>query len=91
MPGRRVHELAGAIAAALFLQSMFGDLSAGGNYPIARPGGDWRSLVMEIVLTAILVSIGAAIAVVIIALVRGIPDKQERKAAEGGELPLAAG
>jgi len=36
---------------------MFGDVSAGGNYPIAKPGGDWRSLVMETVLTAILVSI----------------------------------
>ena len=32
-------------------------MSAGGNYPIATPGGDWRSLVMETVLTAILVSV----------------------------------
>ncbi len=36
---------------------MFGDVSAGGNYPIDKPGGDWKSLVMEIVLTTILVSI----------------------------------
>jgi len=50
-------QFAGAICAALFLQAMFGDVSAGGNYPIAKPGGDWRSFVMEIVLTAILVSI----------------------------------
>ncbi len=50
-------QFAGAICAALFLQGMFGHVSAGGNYPIARPGGDWRSLVMETVLTAILVSI----------------------------------
>ncbi len=148
-----VVQLAGAIAAAVFLQAMFGHVSAGGTYPIARPGGDWRSLVMEIVLTAILVSIilntatggrsighnaaiavgstvallglfaspisaasmnparslgpdivgsdytgwwvyiagpavGAAIAVMIISLVRGLPDKEEREAAEGGALPI---
>jgi MIP family channel proteins len=146
-------QLGGSIAAALFLQAMFGDVSAGGNYPIAKPGGDWRSLVMEIVLTAILVSIilhtatghrsighnaaiavgstvallglfaspisgasmnpartlgpdivgadyagwwvyvagpliGAAIAVMVIALMRGLPDRQEQEAAEGGALPL---
>jgi aquaporin Z len=148
-----VTQSAGAIAAALFLQTMFGDVSAGGNYPIARPGGEWRSLVMEVVLTAILVSIilhtatghrsighnaaiavgstvallglfaspisgasmnpartlgpdfiagdftgwwvyvfgppiGAVIAVGLIGLVRGLPDKEEREAAEGGALPL---
>jgi aquaporin Z len=32
--------------------------------------------------------IGAAIAVVIIILVRGAPDEAEREAAEGGALPL---
>jgi aquaporin Z len=145
-------QLAGALAAALFLQLMFGHVRQGGNYPIAKPGGDWKSLVMEIVLTAILVSIilntatghrsighnaaiavgstvallglfaspisgasmnparslgpdiigndytgwwvyvagpviGAAIAVMIIGLVRGLPDKQERDAAEGSVLP----
>jgi aquaporin Z len=52
-----VVQFAGAICAALFLQVMFGDVAAGGNYPIAKPGGDWRSLVMETVLTAILVSV----------------------------------
>jgi aquaporin Z len=52
-----VAQMAGAIGAALFLQAMFTHVSAGGNYPIAKPGGDWRSLVMEIVLTTILVSI----------------------------------
>jgi aquaporin Z len=31
---------------------------------------------------------GAAIAVCIIGLVRGLPDKQEREAAEGGGLPI---
>lgn len=145
-------QFAGAIAAALFLQAVFGEVSAGGNYPISTPGGDWRALVMEIVLTAILVSvilhtatggrsighnaaiavgatvallglfaspisgssmnpartlgpdivgvnftgwwvyvvgdlIGAAIAVALIGLVRGLPDKAEIKAAEGGNLP----
>jgi aquaporin Z len=149
-----VAQFAGAIGAALFLQAMFGDVSAGGNYPILKPGGDWRAFVMEIVLTTILVSvilhtatggrsighnaaiavgstvallglfaspisgssmnpartlgpdivavnftgwwvyvfgdlIGAAIAVVIIILVRGVPDKAESEAAEGGALPIA--
>lgn len=148
-----VAQFAGAIGAALFLQGMFTHVAAGSNYPIATQGGDWRSLVMEIVLTAILVSvilntatggrsighqaaiavgstvallglfaspisgasmnpartlgpdivahdytgwwvyiagpvIGAAIAVVIIGLVRGLPDQEEREAAQGGALPI---
>jgi aquaporin Z len=148
-----VAQLAGAVCGALFLQVMFGDVSAGSNYPIARPGGDWKSLVMETVLTAILVSvilntatggrsighnaaiavgstvallglfaspisgasmnpartlgpdivgsnftgwwvyiagpaIGAFIAVMIIQAVRGLPDKDERDAAQGGALPI---
>src|SRR5436309_6099847 len=147
-----VVQLGGAICAALFLQVMFGDVAAGGNYPIATSGGQWRSLVMEAVLTAILVSVilntatgsrsighnaalavgstvallglfaspisgasmnparslgpdivangftgwwvyafaplvGAAIAVMLIGLTRGLPSKQEREAAEGGALP----
>jgi aquaporin Z len=146
-------QFAGAIGAALFLQALFGNVSAGGNYPITKPGGDWRAFIMEIVLTAILVSVilhtatggrsighnaaiavgstvallglfaspisgasmnpartlgpdivgvnftgwwvyvggdivGAAIAVVIIILVRGMPDQAETEAAEGGALPL---
>ena len=52
-----VAQLAGAVAAAWFLQVMFGHVAAGGNYPIATPGGTWRSFVMETVLTAILVSV----------------------------------
>ena len=148
-----VAQFAGAIGAALFLQAMFGDVSAGGNYPIATHGGEWRAFVMEIVLTTILVSvilhtatghrsighnaaiavgstvallglfaspisgssmnpartlgpdivganftgwwvyvfgdlIGAAIAVMIITLVRGLPNDQELEAAEGAALPL---
>jgi aquaporin Z len=148
-----VVQLAGAVAASLFLQGMYGDVAAGGNYPIAKHGGEWRSLVMEIVLTAILVTVilhtatgyrsighnaalavgatvallglfaspisgasmnpartlgpdivslnfagwwiyvvgpivGAMIAVLIIALVRGLPDAAERGAAEGDALPL---
>ena len=124
-----------------------------GNYPINTAGGDWKSFVMEIVLTTILVTvilntttgyrsighnaahsgrrndhaarpvrqphqrrvdepgtharprhrrrrftgwwvyvfgplIGATIAVMLIGLVRGLPDKEEREAAEGGALPL---
>jgi aquaporin Z len=144
-------QLAGAVGAAWFLQVVFGDVGAGGTYPISRPGGDWRAFVMEIVLTATLVSvilhtatghkslghnaaiavgstvallglfaspisgasmnpartlgpdlvgaqlagwwvylfgdlIGAAIAVGLIGLVRGLPDKAESTAAEG-DLP----
>ncbi len=52
-----VAQFAGAIAAGLFLQATFGHASAGGTYPIAKPGGDWRSLIMEALLTFILVSI----------------------------------
>jgi aquaporin Z len=146
-------QFAGAVVAAVFLQGMFAHVSAGGTYPISKPGGDWRSLVMEIVLTTILVSIilntatgsrsighnaaiavgstvallglfaspisgasmnparslgpdivandytgwwvylagpviGAAVAVMIINAVRGLPSKEERQAAEGGELPI---
>jgi aquaporin Z len=145
-------QLAGAITAAAFLQGMFGDVSAGGTYPIARAGGDWRAFVMEIALTATLVSVilntatghrsighnaaiavgstvallglfaspisgssmnparslgpdivaanlsgwwvyvigdalGAAIAVGLIGLVRGMPGKAETEAAEGSGLP----
>ena len=148
-----VAQIAGAICAGLFLQAMYTHVSAGGNYPIATPGGEWRSLVMETVLTAILASVilntatghrsighnaaiavgstvallglfaspisgasmnpartlgpdivandytgwwiyilgpvlGALIAVAIIGLVRGMPDKQEREAAQGGALPM---
>jgi aquaporin Z len=148
-----VAQFVGAICASLFLQVMFGDVAAGGNYPIATPGGAWRSLVMEAVLTAILVAvvlntatagrsighnaaiavgstvallglfaspisgasmnpartlgpdivgndftgwwvyvagplIGAAMAVIMIDAVRGLPDPAERAAAQGSALPI---
>jgi aquaporin Z len=148
-----VVQISGAICAALFLQWMFGDVAAGGNYPIATHGGEWRSFVMEMALTAILVSIilntatghrsighnaaiavgstvallglfaspisgasmnparslgpdivandytgwwvyiagpliGAAIAFIIITAVRGMPNREEREAAQGGALPI---
>jgi hypothetical protein len=35
-----------------------------------------------------LLRLGAAIAVMIIVFVRGLPDKEERAAAEGGNLPI---
>jgi aquaporin Z len=147
-----VAQFTGAIGAALFLRGMFGDVAAGGNFPIARPGGDWRALVMEILLTMMLVSVilntatghksighnaaiavgatiallglfaspisgasmnpartlgpdiaggvytgwwayaagevaGAVLAAVIIGVVRGLPGKKERQAAEGSILP----
>ena len=50
-------QFAGPTWRAVFLQVVFGNVSAGGNYPIAKPGGDWRAFVMEIVLTTILVSV----------------------------------
>jgi aquaporin Z len=146
-------QLAGAVCAALVREAMYGHVASGGNYPIAKPGGEWRSLVMETILTAILVTVilntatgyrsighnaalavgatvallglfaspisgasmnpartlgpdivswdftgwwiyivgplvGATIAVMMIGLVRGLPDKAEREAAEGGALPL---
>ena len=34
-----------------------GDVAAGGNYPIVKPGREWRALVMEVLLTAIMVSV----------------------------------
>jgi aquaporin Z len=148
-----VVQFGGAICAALFLQTMFGHVSTGGNFPIEKSGGEWRSFVMEIVLTAILASvilntatgsrsighnaaiavgatvallglfaspisgasmnpartlgpdivgtdytgwwvyiagpvIGAVIAVVVITAVRGVPDEDEREAAQGGALPI---
>jgi aquaporin Z len=148
-----VVQFVGAISASLFLQWMFGHISAGGTYPIDTAGGDWRAFVMEILLTAMLISvilhtatgyrsighnaalavgatiallglfaspisgasmnparslgpdiaandytgwwiyafgppIGAVIAVMIIGLVRGLPGKAERAAAEGSALPL---
>lgn len=147
-----VAQFAGAITAAVFLQLMFGNVSTGGNYPIDKPGGDWRALVMEILLTAMLVSVilhtatghksighnaaiavgatiallglfaspisgasmnpartlgpdivggtfsgwwvyvigdcaGAALAVILIGLVRGMPTRSERGAAEGTIYP----
>ncbi len=153
VPPYLVAQLAGAVTAAWFLQGMYGHVAAGGNYPIARPGGGWRSLVMEVVLTTILVTVilntatgyrsighnaalavgstvallglfaspisgasmnpartlgpdivsldfrgwwiylvgpvvGAALAVMLIGLVRGMPDADEREAAEGGALPI---
>ena len=92
-----VVRFAGAICAALFLQGMFGDVAAGGNYPITTPGGEWKSLVMLDIAGNDYTGwwvyiagpvIGAAIAVMIIGLVRGLPDKEERAAAEGGALPI---
>ena len=50
-------QFAGAVCAALLLQAMYTHVSVGGNYPINKPGGEWRSLVMEIILTAILVTV----------------------------------
>ena len=35
-----VAQLVGAVCAAWFLQGMYGHVSAGGNYPIARAGGE---------------------------------------------------
>lgn len=144
----------GAILAAVFLQLVYGHVVAGSTHPIAKPGGEWRALVMEVVLTTILVSvilntatgyrsighnaalavgatiilnglfagpvsgasmnpartlgpdivansydgwwvyvlgplIGAALAVALIDLTRGVPVTEEEAAAEGAALPLS--
>jgi aquaporin Z len=50
-------QFAGGIGGALFLQAMFSHVSAGSTYPISTAGGTWRAFIMEIVLTAILVSV----------------------------------
>jgi aquaporin Z len=50
-------QFAGGIGGALFLQTMFSHITAGGSYPIPTSGGVWRAFVMEILLTAILVSV----------------------------------
>jgi aquaporin Z len=146
-------QLLGACAAAAFLQAMFVSAKYGGNYPVATHGGEWRSFVMETLLTAILVTVilhtatgarsighnaalavgatvallglfaspisgasmnpartlgpdivsgtftgwwvylagpllGACIAVALIRLVRGRPNKNEIGAAEGDVLPV---
>lgn len=50
-------QLLGACAAGLFLQLMFGRVAKGANRPIPIPGGEWRSLVMEVLCTLILVTV----------------------------------
>jgi aquaporin Z len=50
-------QLLGACAGALFLQLVYGHVGVGGNHPIQLPGGEWRSLLMEILCTAILVTV----------------------------------
>jgi aquaporin Z len=52
-----VAQLLGAFAAALFLQLMFGQVAKGGSHAIAISGGEWRSLVMEVLCTLILVTV----------------------------------
>src|SRR5258707_12031684 len=42
-----IAQFAGAILGALFLQRMYGHVAAGGTYPIVRPGGDWRRVMVE--------------------------------------------
>lgn len=49
-------QLAGCLLAGSFLQGLFGDVALGGTFPDPR-AGDVRAFVMEIVLTAILVSV----------------------------------
>jgi aquaporin Z len=50
-------QLLGACAGAWFLQAMFASAKYGGNYPITTQGGQWRSFVMETLLTLILVTV----------------------------------
>jgi aquaporin Z len=50
-------QLLGACLAAWFFQAMFVSAKYGSNYPIATHGGEWRSCVMEGLLTLILVTV----------------------------------
>src|SRR6202035_3923395 len=52
-----VAQLLGAIAAAAVLQAMFVSAKFGANHPIVNDVGEWRSLVMEVLLTLILVTV----------------------------------
>ncbi len=52
-----VVQLAGACCGALLLQALFGAVKHGGTYPTGLPGCEWRAFVMEVLLTAILVTV----------------------------------
>ena len=79
-----------AVGGTVLLDAMFGGPISGASMNPARTLGPdivsanftgwWVYVAGDL--------IGAAIAVVIITLVRGVPDKAEREAAEGGDLPL---
>jgi aquaporin Z len=56
VPAYLAAQIVGAVVAALFLQAMFGHVAAGGTYPDPT-AGNGRAFVMEVVLTAILVSV----------------------------------
>jgi aquaporin Z len=55
--GHPVTSAAAAIAAGALVMALISHVTAGGTYPISTPGGGWRAFIMEIVLTAILVSV----------------------------------
>ena len=89
--GRSIgHNAALAVGSTVALLGLFASPISGASMNPARTlgphiaGNDytgWWVYIAEPV-------IGAAIAVMIIGLVRGLPDKEERAAAEGGALPI---
>jgi aquaporin Z len=89
--GRSIgHNAAIAVGSTAALLGLFASPISGASMDPARtlgPGivgndytGWWVSIAGPV--------IGAAIAVAIIAAVRGLPDKEEREAAQGGALPV---
>jgi len=52
-----IAQLLGAIAASALTQAMFVSAKFGANHPIVADGGEWRSLVMELLFTLILVTV----------------------------------
>ncbi|NUO50502.1 MAG: hypothetical protein HOV80_16730 [Polyangiaceae bacterium] len=50
-------QLSGAVLAALLLRGMFGEVASGRTVPIAADGGVLSALVMEVILTAMLVTV----------------------------------
>jgi aquaporin Z len=84
------HNAALAVGATVALLGLFASPISGASMNPARTlgpdivaldfNGWWIYIVGPVV--------GATLAVMLIGLVRGLPDNQEREAAEGGALPL---
>jgi aquaporin Z len=85
------HNAALAVGATVALDGLFASPISGASMNPARTLGPdivgWNFTGWWIYIAGPLA--GAAIAVMVIGLLRGLPDKEEVEAAEGGALPLA--